>query len=261
MLFKSYIGLHVKIIFFTFVILISTSLFAEKDNSMTKPSIIFLHGGPGFKDYLKPYFKDLNKEFNCIFYDQKRGANVTTKDLVDELDQIVAAQNHKPILLGHSWGGVLAVEYAKKNSSKLNGLVLMSTGLSSSQWLQYRGELTRLGLDDAPPEKIFLTSIELENGRKLLNETSKSFSESTFTSIFEAYLKGYDLLNSLSKLSFPILNIFGEKDLRFSPIVTKTFKIYNDKIIDVEIKNAGHFPFLEKNNNKEIISTIIKEFK
>ena len=43
---------------------------------MSKHTIIFLHGGPGFKDYLKPYFNPLDSEFKCVFYDQKRGSEV-----------------------------------------------------------------------------------------------------------------------------------------------------------------------------------------
>lgn len=228
---------------------------------MGKRSIIFLHGGPGFKNYLKPYLSGLESDFNCTFYDQKRGAKVNVDDLVLELDKIVESQNDRPILLGHSWGGVLATEYAKRFKSKVSGLVLMSTGLNAKQWVQWNKELDDLGLGDAPTEKLFLTLIELENGKKLLDETMKSFSSETFDSIFEIYLKKYDLLNDLTSINVPILNIFGEKDLRFSRNVTKAFRNYNKSIIDIEIKNAGHFPFLEKGNRESITSSIVKNFK
>lgn len=41
-----------------------------------KTNLIFLHGGPGFKDYLKDYFVELSNDFECIFYDQSRGNTV-----------------------------------------------------------------------------------------------------------------------------------------------------------------------------------------
>lgn len=228
---------------------------------MTKRTIIFLHGGPGFNDYLKPYLSELNSDFNCIFYNQKRGTKIKVDDLVLELDKLIESQNDKPILLGHSWGGVLATEYIRRFQGKVSGLVLMSTGLNASQWVQWNKKLDDLGLGDASTEKILLTSTELENGIKLLDKTMKSFSGVTFDSIFDSYLKTYDLLHALVSINVPILNIFGEKDLRFSRDVTKTFRNYNKSIIDIEIKNAGHFPFLEKGNRKSIISSIVKSFK
>lgn len=51
---------------------------------MSKHTIIFIHGGPGFKDYLKPYFNELENEFKCIFYNQKRGSKVRIEDLINE---------------------------------------------------------------------------------------------------------------------------------------------------------------------------------
>jgi len=228
---------------------------------MTKRTIIFLHGGPGFNDYLKPYLLDLKSDFNSVFYNQKRGKEITIDDLVMELDQLIGSQSDKPILLGHSWGGVLAVEYIKRFQSKTSGLILMSTGLNASQWVQWNSELDDLGLEDASPEELFLTSIELDNGNYLLDETMKTFCGETFDSIFDSYLSKYDLLHDLSNIEVPILNIYGEKDLRFSKNVSNTFKNFNKSIIDIEIPNAGHFSFLNIDNRKNIISSVVKYLK
>ena len=137
----------------------------------------------------------------------------------------------------------------------------MSTGLNSKQWTQWNEELDILGLGDASAEDLFLTPSEFDEGIKLLEETMKTFSNETFETIFENYLKKYDLLSALKNFNLPIYNIFGEKDLRFSKNVTTTFKSYNKSIVDIEIPNAGHFPFLEERNRKLITSTIIKHFK
>ncbi len=75
-----------------------------------------------------------------------------------QLDEIVNSLSGKIILLGHSWGAVLATEYAGRNQSKLSGLVIMSTGLSDMHWKdEYNRELKDLGLENAEPEQIFLT--------------------------------------------------------------------------------------------------------
>ncbi len=223
-----------------------------------KKTIIFLHGGPGFKDYLAPYFDELASDFKMVFYDQLQGNDIKIEDLLNQLDLIVDEQNAKPILLGHSWGGVLATEYVLKNEDKLSGLVLMCTGLSSSQWTQYQDELEVLGLEDAPAEKIFLTEDEFNIGKPFLNKVMESFSPKTFDSLAGTYLEGYDLLNQISKVKIPILNIFGSHDLRFSKNVTTKFKEYNSNINNIEISNTGHFPFLSSGARTKLMNSLRK---
>ncbi len=88
--------------------------------------ILLLHGGPGgtsdcftiFEKYL-----DLNK-YQIIYYNQlgsKLSDKVTDEKLftleryVDEVEQVRKALNlDKFILLGHSWGGMLVIEYSLK---------------------------------------------------------------------------------------------------------------------------------------------------
>lgn len=226
-----------------------------------KCTLIFLHGGPGFRDYLKPYFTQLEKSFRCVFYDQLRGPEVTIQDLVSELHSVVQKSSDKVVLVGHSWGGVLAVKYASVYEDKLAGLVLMSTGLKASQWRdEFRKELHDLALEDASPEEIFLTPPEVEVGKPVLDMTWESFSEETFDSLFSTYLSNYDLTENFQNLQIPILNIFGEKDVRFPLRVTKSFKKLKENVIELELPNTGHFPFLSVENQKKITNLIEENF-
>ena len=224
-------------------------------------TFIFLHGGPGFKDYLEPYFNSLEKKFTCVFYDQVRGSKVQIKDQVDQLNDFVQESASRVVLVGHSWGGVLATQYASLYSEKLAGLVLISTGLNTTQWKdEFRAELKSLDLEDAPPENIFLTSKELELGKPLLDSTWEGFSEETFDSLDASFLGDYDLTNVLAKLHIPILNVYGQKDIRFPTRVAKSFRKYNRNLTDLEISDAGHFPFLLKENRDKIIKLIETTF-
>ncbi len=224
-------------------------------------TLIFLHGGPGFKDYLKPYFTQLEKSFTCIFYDQIRGPEVTIQDQINELQSIVKKSSKKVVLVGHSWGGVLATQYASTYEDHLAGLVLISTGLKASQWRdEFRAELSQLGLEDASLEEIFLTPAELELGKPLLEATGESFSEETFDHLFSTYLSNYDLTEDFQKLQLPVLNIYGDKDVRFPLRVTKSFQKLKKDVIELELPNAGHFPFLLIENRKKIADLIEKNF-
>jgi len=224
-------------------------------------TLIFLHGGPGFKDYLKPYFTQLEKRFKCIFYDQIRGPKVTIQDQINELHSLVLNSPNKAVLIGHSWGGVLATKYASAYEDQLAGLVLMSTGLNASHWRdEFRAELKNLGLVDASLEEIFLTPIELEFGKPVLDATGESFSEETFDHIFSTYLSNYDLTKDFQNLQIPVLNIFGEKDVRFPLRVTRSFQKLKKDVIELELPNTGHFPFLLIENRKKIAELIEENF-
>lgn len=218
-----------------------------------KHTLIFLHGGPGFKDYLKPYFEALTNNYNCIFYDQFYGPDVTLEKMLTQLDTIVNSSLGNITLIGHPWGAVLAVEYAAINQNKLSSLVIMSTGLNHKHWKdEFYKELDELGLKDVGLEQIFLTSDEFELGLPFLAKTEKTFSEETFNNISSSFLKNFNTTSLLSSIKIPILNIFGEKDIRFPTRVTKSFRSFNQNILDFEILDAGHFPFLKESGRIQI---------
>lgn len=226
-----------------------------------KPTIIFLHGGPGFQDYLKPFFEELKDDFECIFYDQVRGPEIRIENMLSQLDEIVCSISGKIILLGHSWGAVLATEYAGRNQSKLSGLVLMSTGLSHKHWKdEYHKEVEDLGLTDAGPEQIFLTPEEVEQGASFLDSSWLTFSEETFININKSYLEKYDVTPLLKLLKIPVVNIYGEKDIRFPARVAKTFHLFKSDMIDFQISNVGHFPFLQNAGRTQIFKILKEKF-
>ncbi|WP_165872699.1 alpha/beta fold hydrolase [Celerinatantimonas diazotrophica] len=227
---------------------------------MNKKTIIYLHGGPGFDDYLESYFSILNDTFNCVFYSQKKGFDITIDELIEEIDVLVSKCEDKPILLGHSWGGVLALKYISLFKNKISGLILLNTGLNTKQWLKYRDMLKFYDLEDANPEDIFMTEKEKTNGRDFFENMSSTLSEETFDSLFKSFLADFDIINELSTITFPILNIFGEKDYRFPIEIPRSFKKFNADIIELEIKDSGHFPFILEENLDKICLTINKIF-
>jgi pimeloyl-ACP methyl ester carboxylesterase len=223
-----------------------------------KRKLIFLHGGPGFRDYLRPYFHDLNDTFECVFYDQLRGPNITVDDLVSQLEEEVS--DSMPVLVGHSWGGVLATEFALRHEKKVAGLALMSSGLSHTQWLEYRKNLQELGLSEAPLEEIVLAPEDPSSATEFLKKMDTTFSEETFDSLFETYLKHFDLIELLPLLSLKIAVVFGEKDLRFRPRIAEEILRRNPGVKSYPIEGAGHFPFLQKKTREKIFQVLRESF-
>lgn len=112
--------------------------------------IIILHGGPDFDhSYLRPDLDRLSAEFRLIYYDQrgrgKSAENVDPDDisLASEIADIEAVrayfQLESAAVLGHSYGGLLAMEYALRHPRRVSHLMLMNTApVSYADWLLLR---------------------------------------------------------------------------------------------------------------------------
>lgn len=225
------------------------------------PTLIFLHGGPGFKDYLRPFFQDLESKCSCLFYDQIRGPQVKLEDLLLQLNNVLDSAPGKRVLIGHSWGGILALEYASRHPGKLDGLVLMSTGLSHRHFHdEFKAERARQGLTNGNRDDIFLSSNERADWTTFLQQTWETFSEDTFNALTASYLKDFDVTPHLRECKMPIINIFGELDVRFPARIGRTFKNENSRLTNFEIEGAGHFPFLRQDKRREICMIIAKTF-
>ncbi len=104
--------------------------------------IVILHGGPDFDhEYLLPEMDRLADSFRLIYYDQRgRGRSFSGRpadevDLAGELDDLDAIRAsfgfEKIALLGHSWGSLLAMEYATRQPHRVSHLILMNTAPAS----------------------------------------------------------------------------------------------------------------------------------
>jgi proline iminopeptidase len=120
------------------------------------PPVVVLHGGPDFDyDYLLPELDRLADHCRVIFYDQRgrgRSADGVRPDDVtieSEMEDLETIRRHFGLdsmaVLGHSWGGVLAMEYANRHPERLTHLVLMNTAPASHGDVQaFRQHLARL---------------------------------------------------------------------------------------------------------------------
>ncbi len=120
-----------------------------------KIKLLLLHGGPGatheyFENF--PAYLDTSK-YEIYFYDQLGSYfsdNPELKDLwepdrlVEEVEAVRKAYNlNQFYLLGHSWGGILAIYYASKHSEHLNGLILSNNPVTSKGAFKYRQTIVK----------------------------------------------------------------------------------------------------------------------
>lgn len=123
--------------------------------------VLCLHGGPGSSHLGLTMLEPLADERDLVLYDQLGGGNSsqpsdpslwTVELFVAEVVAVRDALGLERVhVLGHSWGGMLALEYALTKPQGLESLVLSSTLSSSQLWAE---EALRLRAD--LPEEIRL---------------------------------------------------------------------------------------------------------
>jgi proline iminopeptidase len=113
--------------------------------------VLLLHGGPAMThEYLECFESFFPKEgFEMIEYDQlgsyysdqPRDSSLwTTPRFVEEVEQVRKALNLDSsnfYLLGNSWGGILAMEYALKYQKNLKGLIVCNMMASIPAYEKY----------------------------------------------------------------------------------------------------------------------------
>ncbi|MGH1336762.1 MAG: alpha/beta fold hydrolase [Aureispira sp.] len=119
----------------------SQSLYVNTFGNPKDQPLIFLHGGPGYNSvaFEQTTAQALAKQgFYVVVYD-RRGegrsvtleADFTWEQSIKDLQQLYR-QLHlkKAILLGHSFGGMLATLYAEQYPKRVQGIVLMGAPLN-----------------------------------------------------------------------------------------------------------------------------------
>ena len=110
----------------------------------SNPVIIFLHGGPGGPtSYILPTQQCVETDYTFIYWDQRGSGRSYIKSpyteisfdiLLNDLDELVdyaAARFNQPIIIvGHSWGTLLGITYAKEHPDKIAGYIGMGQVVS-----------------------------------------------------------------------------------------------------------------------------------
>ena len=120
-----------------------------------KIKLLLLNGGPGATHEYFECFENfmLPEGFELIYYDQLGcGLSDNPKDttmwdlgrFVEEVEQVRKALNLNKdnfYLLGHSWGGILAMQYALKYQDNLKGLIISNMMSSCPLYGKYAQEV------------------------------------------------------------------------------------------------------------------------
>jgi proline iminopeptidase len=253
------------------------------------PPIVVLHGGPDFDHtYLLPELDVLAGSFRLILYDQRgRGRSATGVDPSDvsigsEVSDLAALRRHFELdhvaLLGHSWGCLLAMEFAVRQPELVSRLILLNTAPASHddflalrrhiQQIRPAGDVKRMqaitasaafasGDIDTEADYYRLhfrptlrSPVRLEQLVRRLRRhftaqsvlMSRAIEQRLFDETWS--VEGYDLAPRLASLDIPTLVLHGDHDFIPVEIATRVAAAIPGAHLSV-LPSCGHFCFLD----------------
>ena len=124
--------------------------------------VLLLHGGPGgTHEYFECFEDFLPKEGIEFYYYDQLGSHYsdqpeddslwTVERFTEEVEEVRRGLGLDHfVLLGHSWGGMLGIEYALKYQQHLKGLVISDMTASIPSYMEHAAELRKA----LPPETL-----------------------------------------------------------------------------------------------------------
>lgn len=236
------------------------NVYTKRMGNNPKMRLLLLHGGPGgtheqfgnFEGYLP------NEEIEYIYYDQldsyysdKPNDSIlwTTAHFVEEVEQVRKAlklSKDNFYILGQSWGGILALEYALKYQDNLKGLIISNMMASAPAYTKYANEVLGPQMDPNVLKEIMdmeanndfsnpkysellmnhyytkhILRIPIENWPKSVNLLFEHLNpniyvfmqgHSEFGMTGNASLKNWDVTAKLKEIKVPTLMLGGKHD-------------------------------------------------
>jgi proline iminopeptidase len=259
------------------------------------PPIVIVHGGPGMShDYLAPQLIELlAPEYRLIFYDQRgsgrsSGVGDTTRltmaQFVVDLEELRLALGLEQLnLLGHSFGGLLAMYYAAERPAAVRRLLLVDSSPASWQ-LNFPHFRQAIAERQTPGDREELAAIVMVPGARsdpvAMDRYYKIFFRTFFNNpqLSDRIELGIDqnwLVNS-SVTGDRVWASIGEYDIhdRLGVITAPTLILHGTKsVISMEgakaiatsiaqsrliiLQDVGHFPYIEA---PQIFAVAVKAF-
>jgi proline iminopeptidase len=242
--------------------------------------LVLMHGGPGLDHTSLLPLKPCADQFTLIFYDHRcngrsegaESTSMTWENLTADAEALRQELGFEQwAVLGQSFGGNVALEYALRYPQSLSRLILMDTG-GDQWWVEhnapellakrgysagavqaarrfYSGQLT-------PGEFMgtfmkFMTAYNYNNNlpmlaHEILSQWHAKMRPEALIHGYRELLKDWTVMDRLSEIKVPTLVVAGRHDFLFPP---EHQAILAAKIPDarlVLIERAGHNPQIEQ---------------
>jgi proline iminopeptidase len=254
-----------------------SALIPEGPAMRERPVVLLLHGGPGFDHaYFKPTPAALTGTAQLVHVDQRcQGRSgrppietCTIEQMADDAAAFCRALGiERPAVLGHSFGGFVALHLAIRHPDVVGSLILVDTAASSADMAgamerleeRYGAEVRAAAepvfsgdfSEEAMAEFMRLVAPAYVHDPNKAGQVLQSWSRSTFAKEVAAYYFRdlatlYDVRDRLGEIRVPTLVVVGEHDWLIPPSASRVIAEEVPGAELVVIPAAGHFSFIER---------------
>jgi proline iminopeptidase len=256
--------------------------------------ILVVHGGPGLDHtYLLPQLADLAAGHRVVLYDQRAtglsegepdSSTLTESRFVSDLEAVrVDLGAERITLLGHSWGGFLAMAYALEHPRHVRSLILVSSMAAHAGFFSsfFRAIAARASREDSialaataspgTPEgqmpaafnayfRVFFRRYFADaSAAEALTCDYAPTTAARFSRVYARFaplLSTYDLRGRLRQLRCRALIVHGDRDPIDAGYAEELQRCIAGSRLTV-LPGCGHFPFVER---REEFARIVTEF-
>jgi proline iminopeptidase len=247
----------------------------------TGAPIVVVHGGPGLDHrYLRPGLDALGTRNTIVYYDQRgtgrssaelTASSINLDSFVQDIDALRQVLGYDQIsVLGHSFGALIAIEYAARHPEETRALILMNPVEPGSRFQDQTAERQRArrtaedaeemrelraseafqAKDPATLSQVYRVAFrQLLRDRELIDELDLNLQSPTarngqdVAALLGASMGTVDWWDRLGTIQTPTLVLHGRYDappLEMGQALAEAFPVGT-----FEVLSTGHFPYIE----------------
>ncbi|MGB3509907.1 MAG: alpha/beta fold hydrolase [Microcoleaceae cyanobacterium] len=247
------------------------ALVPDGEQMREKPIAFVIHGGPG-ADHTsyKPTFSPLSQKLQLVYFDHRgqgrsaRGAK-ETYTLENNVQDMEALRQYlgldKIVLIGTSYGGMVALSYAVRYPEKVKYLIVIATAGSSDFLKLAKVNLAKKGTKQQQAIAQLLWDGKFENEAQLQEyfqvmmpmyslsykseQPGKSWNRTILSTdainvAFSGFLRSYNVLGQLHKITAPTLVMAGKYDWICPPELSEEIATAIPNADLIIFENSGH---------------------
>lgn len=246
------------------------------------PLVVLVHGGPGAPGYLVGPARELATLCRVLEPTQRRsgGERLSVARHVADLARLLAARGdgRRAVLVGHSWGAMLALAYAAAHPASVAGLGLVGCGTfdpdsrrrcheirERRMTPEVRRRLELIERRAASPDdrlcrvaELYLSvdSVDLLPGWEMRFEScdARGYSES-WQDMLRLQEEGL-YPAAFSAITAPVLMLHGDADPHPGAMIRDSLKPFLAELDYRELDRCGHYPWLEAAARREFYAQL-----
>lgn len=243
--------------------------------------VIVLHGGPAAPGYMKPVAKELAHHFRILEPFQRDSSDepLNVARHIQDLRDVIThyCPGEKPLLVGHSWGAMLALMFAALHPDTPKAIVMIGSGTFDTASRKQTEELRQQRVDEAFRQRLELLEAKFPDPGIRLAVRGGMYQQLDSVNLirFEPELQKCDAAahqqtwddavrlqnegvypQAFTSIRCPVLMLHGDADPHPGLMIRDSLKPWLPQLEYLSWPHCGHYPWLEKAAHEDFYQTL-----